>query len=641
MTTVRTTRLGWLLILACLGAASARAEVTRLELKTRTDVPGFNYEKIVGRLHFAVDPANPRNRIVVDLDKAQQVADGRVEFSADFYMLRPKSGGAGTALVDIVNRGRLTFGRFAAGAGSSDPDIGDGFLMTHGFTIVAVGWEFDVTASDGLLRLDAPPATNGRDPLTGMVTGYFVPDRREPLRVTALSGYVPADPASPDSVLAVRNRPASAPQRVARDRWTISPTNVVTLTGGFEPGHTYEITYHAANPPVAGLGFAAVRDVVSWLRRGGESAAPVRFAYAFGASQSGRFLREFLYEGFNTDERGARVFDGVLAHIAGAGRLDVNSRWSTPIECCSTNSTSFPFSTAAQRDPVSGLTEGLLENGRARLHPPKLFLINTGVEYWSSSGRAAALTHTTPDGARDVAEPANVRIYLMAGTQHGTGPFPPTRGAGQELLNPTNQSWVLRALLVAMDQWARNGIEPPVSQHPRLDSGTLVEAKDVAFPLIAGVQSPRGLTAGARVANAFLTGGGGVGATLPLLVPQVDADGNERAGIKVPEVAVPLATYTGWNFRDPSVGAPDQLYPLLGSYIPFARTKAERDARRDPRRSVAERHVSRDEYLAKIRTAAAMLVKGRYMLDRDVPAAVGRAAAHWDLIMEAGDSGSR
>jgi hypothetical protein len=481
MTIQRKTRACLLTVfMFCIGALSARAEVTRFEVKSRTDVPGYNYEKVVGRVYFAVDPRNAHNAVIVDVNKAQQDAAGKVMFSADLYMWRPKSGGSEVAVIDIVNRGRLTFQGFSAAPGQ-DP-VGDGFLLKRGLTVVAVGWEFDVAINDNLLRLDAPIATEGGKPITGMVSAMFVPDRADAMVVNALAGYKPLDPASPESVLTVRDGLLKAATRLARDQWTISSNNTVTLKGGFKPGYMYEITYKAANPPVAGLGFAAVRDVGAWLRHGADSMPPVKFAYTFGQSQSGRFLREFLYEGFNTDESGARVFDGVMAHIAGSGRFDLNSRWSTPVECCSTLATSFPFSAGAQRDPVSGLTEGLLDNTRARTNQPKLFLTNTGVEYWSSGGRAAALIHTTPDGKRDIAQPDNVRVYLFAGTQHGTGPFPPTRSNGQELLNPTVQSWVARALLVAMDRWVREGVAPPASRHPRLDQGTLVEAKDVAFP---------------------------------------------------------------------------------------------------------------------------------------------------------------
>ncbi len=363
----------------CMATSAARAEVTGFEVKSRTDVAGYNYEKVVGRIHFAVDPRNPHNAVIADLDKAQQDAAGKVVFSADLYVWKPKSGGSEVALVDIVNRGRLTFQGFSAVSGQ-DP-VGDGFLVKRGLTVVAVGWEFDVAASDNLLRLDAPIATEGGKPITGMVSAMFVPDRPDPMVVNALAGYRAIDPASTESVLTVRDGLLKTATRLPRDQWTISSNNTVTLKGGFQPGHMYEITYRAANPPIAGLGFAAVRDVAAWLRHGADSMAPVKFAYTFGASQSGRFLREFLYEGFNTDENGARVFDGVMAHIAGSGRFELNSRWATPVECCSTLATSFPFSAAGQRDPVTGLTEGLLDNARARGNQPKLFLTNTGVEY--------------------------------------------------------------------------------------------------------------------------------------------------------------------------------------------------------------------------------------------------------------------
>lgn len=629
----RRLRAGWFLFaVAFVATPPARAEVVRLEVLSRSRVPGFEYEKVVGRLHFAVDPKHVRNRVIVDLDRAPAGTDGRVEFSADFHLLKPVSGGNGAVLVDIVNRGRLTYGRFNEPTPTEDA-IGDGFLLKRGFTVAALGWEFDVAPGGDRLVLAAPVATDRGQPIIGTASALFVPDASGPMVVAALAGYKPVDPESPDARLTVRDSLEAPATTIPRSQWTLTSANRVTVTGGFAPGRVYELSYRAANPAVAGLGFAAVRDLVSWLRRGDAGMTPVRFAYAFGASQSGRFLREFLYEGFNTDERGSRVFDGVMAHIAGAGRLDVNSRWSTPVECCSTFSTSFPFSAGAQRDPVSGVTEGLLDNERARANQPKLILTNTGVEYWSSGGRAAALTHTTPDGARDVAQPENVRVYLMAGTQHGTGPFPPRRGNGQELLNPTNQSWVLRALLTALDRWVQNGVEPPASRHPRLDQGTLVDVSRIAFPTIPGVHSPRALTAGARIANPFVRDGAGGGAKLPLLVPQVDADGNERSGIRLPEIAVPLATYTGWNFRASAVGAPDRLYPLLGSYIPLAKTKAEREGRGDPRPSVAERYPTKDVYLAKIREATNDLVRDRYMLGEDAEVAMARAAAHWDLIM--------
>ena len=375
-----------------------------------------------------------------------------------------------------------------------------------------------------------------------------------------------------------------------------------------------------------------MRDFASWIRHAPDAVASAKYVYAFGQSQSGRYLRDFLYHGFNTDERDRQVFDGVLAHIAGAARIDLNRRWSTPTSGDGLVG-GFPFADRAQRDPVSGLTDGLLENPRARRHQPKLFLTNSSVEYWIDVGRVAALTHTTPDGTRDLAMGENVRSDLFASAQHTPGAFPPAAGGqGQQRGNPTDYTFALRALLVAMDRWVREGVAPPASRHPRFADGTLVRADAVAFPAVPGVPSPRMVIPGSRTANLLAAGGAGAGTPLPLLVPQVDADGNDRAGIRVPEVVVPLATYTGWNFRNATAGNTRRLLGNTGSYVPFARTKAEREQRGDPRLSIAERYPSRERYLAMIKAAADALVRDRYMLEGDVDAVVQRAGAHWDLL---------
>ena len=625
-------RVAVLAALVICGAATARAEVTRVAVTSRADIAFAGYEKIVGRVFFAVDPADPRNAIVVDLDKAPRMADGRVEFSSDFTITRPKSGGNGVAIVDIVNRGRATVIPNFNRAGGRNPDVGDGFLMKRGFTVVTVGWEFDLPAAD-MIRIAVPIATDAGRLITGMVRASFTPDRRDPFRVGDLAVYPPTDPADPAATLTVRDSMAGAAEMIPRGRWTLSGATV-TLEGGFEPGRIYELSFHAANPPVSGLGFVAVRDFASWIKHEPSALATARYAYAFGNSQSGRFLRTFLYQGFNSDERGRQVLDAVMANIAGSARIDLNRRWAIPTTA-SAPATEFPFAPQALADPISNVTDGLLENPRAAQSQPKVFFSNTGVEYWSGSGRAAALTHTTPDGLSDLPLPDNVRSYLFAGSQHSPGAFPPTQGAGQQAGNPVDYWWSLRALLVAMDKWVRDGEAPPASTYPRLDRGTLVSAASIAFPAIPGVQSPGTLRGAARVPNLLLQGGAGGGNALPLLVPQVDADGNEVAGIRLPDVSVPLATYTGWNFRRPEIGGTHLLVSLLGSDVPLARTRAEREARRDPRPSVEERYASRAAYLARVRGAADALVGSRYLLPEDVESVMRRSGDQWDLLTNA------
>jgi hypothetical protein len=610
----------------CLLAVSSSAEVVRVEISERQDIPEYGYEQVRGTAYFVIDPKNPVNAAIADLDKAPRNADGLVEFSADLLAMWPKNGsGNNVALIDVVNRGATTAFRLNRTAGANL--VGDGFLMKQGFTIIAIGWEFDIAARSGAIRIKVPVATENGAPITGIVRAPFTPDRRDTsYTLTDVAAYAPTDPNDPNATLTVRDGLSAAVDTIPRSNWKIAG-RVVTMPLGFEPGRNYEISYRAANPPMSGLGLAAVRDITSFAKH--DAQKRVQYAIGFGVSQSGRFLRTFLHAGMNTDETGRQVFDGVMAHIAGGARLDVNRRWATPTGLGTYAATAFPFSDMAQKDPVSGVTDGLLDNPRARKNQPKVFYTNTGVEYWGG-GRSAALIHTTADGAKDLALPPNVRTYFFAGNQHGPAAFPPTAGQGQQKANPTDYWWSMRALVVAMQKWVTDGTMPPASRYPRLSNATLVKASLVAFPLIPGVQPPNGLTAGRRMSSELAPGSAGAGAPLPFLVPQVDADGNERAGIRLPEVAVPLATYTGWNFRNRQIGGTSQLVSLLGSYIPFPLTKADRNASRDPRASIAERYSSREQYLEQIDKAAKSLVKDGYLLAGDAQAVVKRASDHWE-----------
>ncbi len=617
---------------ACLLSVSSYAEVLRVDISDRKDIPEYGYEQVIGKAYFSVDPKDPHNAAVADIDKAPKNAQGRVEFSADIMAVWPKTGDGsanGVLLVDVVNRGNTTALRLNRSAGGNV--VGDGFLLKQGFWIVAVGWEFDVPMRNGAIRIQVPTATDNGAPITGTVRAGFTPDKSDTAyTVTDIAAYSPLDPDEPGATLTVRDGVSAKATIIPRGEWSIKG-NVVTLKTGFQPGRNYEVSYTAANPPISGLGLIAVRDLTSFAKYHAQRRA--KYAIGFGVSQSGRFLRTFLYNGMNTDEQGKQVFDGVMAHIAGGARLDVNRRWATPTGLGTYTATAFPFADAAQKDPVSGVTEGLLDNPRARANEPKIFYTNTGVEYWGG-GRSAALIHTTADGSKDIALPDNVRTYFFAGNQHGPSAFPPPSGQGQQKANPTDYWWNMRALVVAMKRWVVDGTLPPPSQYPKLSNGTLVKVNALAFPNIPGVQSPKTLTAGVRATNEFAPGSAGAGAPLPFLVPQVDADGNERAGIRLPEVSVPLATYTGWNFRNAKIGGTQQIVPLLGSYIPFAQTKADRAGSRDPRASVAERYASKEAYMDRIGKAADALVKDGYLMAEDAPAVVKRAADHWEYAHE-------
>lgn len=611
-------RLFLFLLIVC----HTRAAVVRVEVLERSDMGKTGYEQIVGRLHFEIDPALPGNAVIADVALAPVNAAGKVSFSSDLRLLKPKDAARsnGAAWVEIPNRGGK--------ASLSD------WIVKHGFTVLNVGWEFDVPAQPGKMSLQAPSARNkDGSPVRGVVSAIIVADKAaEEQTLTDLADYPPVDVDGPESRLIVRDRMAYAGgSEVPRKSWSLK-NGRLHLEGGFEPGKTYQISYLAEAPPLAGLGYAAIRDAVAWLKHDPGSLAPVRHAYAFGASQCGRFLRDFVYLGFNTDEQDRQALDGVMAHIAGAGRLVLNQRWSTPRALSGYYTASYPFADTALADPVSGHSEGVLENARVK-HPPKIFYTNTAAEYWGA-GRVAALTHTTPDGAKDIAFPENVRSYFFAGTQHGPASFPPTAQAKDApLANPVNANAVLIALRLAMHRWVMEGTAPPASVYPKIADGTLVPAAEVRFPQVPGMGDPRLLKAGGRVRNPQWADGAGTGTELPLLVPQVDADGNDIAGIRMPDVAVPLGTTTGWVFRSESMGSPLEPVLLRGAWVPLAVTREQREAMHDPRLALMERYASREAYLSQVKAVLTELISQQFLSEDDLEPQLKQSGERWDWVM--------
>jgi len=632
---------------------AADAEVTNVTIASRSVVANGKmfgtigtYEKLIGRIEFALDPADPHNAGIADLQYAPRDAQGRVRFSSDLYVLQPSdpSKGNGVLFFEISNRGSKSLLRgFNRGRGGDDPtseaDFGNGLMLRDGYTIVWVGWEIDVPAPR--LRIEAPSVTlpaGADDRLSVEVMynqrvqeGFLIddPTGRPPTIYPALA------PDGATDQLIVRDAYWDTGMVIPRDRWRfVTSSNglpKLQLDGGFDPGRFYRVTYRGTKPLVAGAGLAAIRDAAAAFRYRTDLPIRGRSAYVFGISQTGRWLRQFMYDGFNVDERDRRVFDAVWVHIAGAARGSFNERFATPVHGDIYRPTRFPFTDDEQVD-----TDGSRAGLQMRYKPdqrPKVFYTNTSTEYWGG-GRAAALTHTSLDGKKDLTLPENVRSYLLAGTQHVEAAFPPParnlvgndaagRNNGQQVINPLPQQNVMRALLRSLHRWTADGVAPPPSQYPQLVDHMLVASREVRFPTLPNVSDPRTIRGPARMIDGKLV-------PLPHLVPQVDRDGNELAGIRVPELVVPLATTTGWNFRDPSVGNPSEIYQLIGSYIPFAATKAEREKAHDPRLSIEERYHSREEYLAKIKTAAADLIKRGYLLEEDLDDVVSRAGRHWE-----------
>jgi len=671
-------RFVWLLTIGAFLIPASDAHVTRVEIISRTDLQDGKpfglagvYEKIVGRVYFAVDPRNIHNAQIVDLDKAPRNAQGEVEFSADLYLLRPKdiNKGNGAVLFEVSNRGGKGIHRIVDGPGASaaKAEVGDGFLMREGYTVAWVGWEFDIADEGDRLKLFAPVAHDpeGKE-IRGLVRTDFTPAQKMadmPLGHSLLGpnggkSYAVADPASPKNVLTVRDTPDSPRQTIPRPQWSFAHTvdgmlaadpHFLHLDGGFFAGKIYELVYEAKDPVVVGLGLASVRDFLSYLKYDPQSTAPVHRVYAVGISQSGRFLRHFLYQDFNADEQDRQVMDAVIAHVAGGGRGSFNHRFAQPSRDAQPLSSLFfptdlfPFTDQQETDPDTGEAAGLLDTSNKSHKAPKLFLTNTSYEYW---GRAASLIHTSPDGTSDAKIGENVRVYLLAGLQHFSAPFPPRKSSpgspdstAQQRYNPNPVQWFWRALITDMDEWVKDGKEPPASTYPKIADGTLVSLTKWNFPKIPGVNKPHEASVAYHLdfgpqwkSGIVSTEPPKVGKPFVTLVPQSDIDGNDLGGVSLPELQVPLATYTGWNLRDPSIGLADLRLSFYGSFIPFAKTAAERTQSGDPRLSVAERYVSRDEYMGKFAEAAMKLVHERFLLGEDVPALLERGKREWEEV---------
>ncbi|HWZ45786.1 MAG TPA: alpha/beta hydrolase domain-containing protein [Candidatus Saccharimonadales bacterium] len=664
-----------MIVFAALCFSAANARVVRIKVISRADLQQGKpfglagpYERITGRVHFAVKPGNLHNRQIVDLDKAARNAEGEVEFSADLYLVRPKDANKsnGAVLFEVSNRGGRGILNIVNGAGAGN-ESGDGFFMSHGYTVAWVGWQYDVADVPQSLKLYAPVAHGeGGSEIHGLVRSDFNPSEKVSdmpvghilLGANGGQSYPVDDPASPQNVLTVRDTPNGQRQVIPRGQWSfahevqgqvVADTHFVHLNSGFLPGKIYELVYTAKNPKVAGLGLAAVRDFLSYLKYDPQAVAPVQRAYAVGISQSGRFLRHFIYQDFNSDEQDRQVMDGVLAHVAGAGRGSFNHRFAQPSRDSQPMSSIFyptdlfPFTDLPETDPETGETAGVEDAITPSHHAPKIFYTNTSYEYW---GRAASLVHTSADGKAEAPLPENIRVYFLAGLQHFSGAFPPAKSqqgavqyTAQQPHNPNPVRWFWRALITDMDQWVREGVAPPPSTYPKLADNTLVPFSKWTFPKIPGVNLPSEIVLAWHLDFGPQWKQGivsieppKVGKPYAVFIPQSDADGNDLGGVRLPELQAPLASYTGWNLRSPAIGAPEQRLSFLGSFIPFTRTAEERKAAGDPRPSIAERYSSRDEYLGKFAAAAVKLMQQRFLLPEDVPSLLERGRQEWEYL---------
>jgi hypothetical protein len=659
----------FLFLALLLGKVPLQARVLHVDIASRTPVLNGKdfgnsgaYERITGRVYFSLPVANEHNQRIVDLRNAINLKNGEVEFSSDFVAVRPKDvhRGNGSMLLEVPNRGNARILALVDGGDEElAHDAGDAWLLRNGFTIVSLGWQWDAQAP-GQLRFFAPIAKENGKTITGLLRGDLMLFAATPeiplghLMQGHLGGveYPVAVPEDLRNVLTVRNAREAQRTVIPRTEWQFAHTvdgklapsdRFIHLQGGFQPGKIYEYVYVVADPVVAGGSFAAIRDFASYAKHDPNAIAPAERVYGEGISQNGRFLRDFLYQGFNADEEGRMTLDGVLAHVAGAGRGSFNyrfaqpSRDAQPISSVFFPTDIFPFTDQPEEDSMTGQTAGLLDRAVADKVVPRIFFSNTAYEYW---GRVAALIHVSADGKQDATISDRVRIYHFAGLQHFSVPFPPEKGTGDELGQhpqaplPVRYFW--RAMIANMDAWVRSDTLPPPNSYPKIADRNLVPVGEYAFPRIPGVNLPHEANQAYRLdfgpnwqQGILSIQPPKVGPAFPVLVPQVDADGNERDGVHLPEITVPLATYAGWNLRDPSIGAPDQRVAFEASYLPFPRTVADRQKTGDPRKSIAERYAGREDYLARYKAAVDDLVQQRWILPEDRAALLHRGEQEW------------
>jgi len=627
------------------------------------------YEWIRGRVEFAVDPAVDANATVIDLKLAATNSVGLVEFSADLEILAPadlaKSNGA--ILYDVNNRGNhVCLGQFNGGGG-------DDFLLRQGFIVIWSGWIAELLPGGGRLQLDAPIATDDGKPITGIVRAEFVSDRPADRYQISHFGnhgsYPPTERGLAEAVFTRRLNETDTRVVILQAEWkwhreyveadgrrSLLPKSEIEIAGGIQPGFIYELVYEAQGPIVHGLGLAGIRDLISHFKHAESKQNPLRvdgdpaarFAYGFGVSQSGRCLRQLLYDGFNADEQGRIVFDGLMPHVAGGGMGFFNHRFASPTRHNTQHDNHlypvdvFPFTYGRSRDPFTDREDGILARAQATGTCPKIMHTQTSSEYWH---RAGSLVHTNPEGTLDAELPECVRIYAIGGSQHGPGSgLVQQGGTGQLPRNPTDYRPLMRGLLMALVAWVQDDTAPPASVYPKLADGTLANwaQQDSGWRALPGIRYPTVIHAPEFVnrGSEFLTqrrtniepplriGSYGV------RVPAYGDDNNERGCLLLPTIAEPVATLTSWNLRSREIGAESELLSLAGGYIPLPATREAREHTGDPRLSLSERYANFDDYLAKYQSHVSRLIDDRYVLEEDRLRLEQLARAHRGLFAE-------
>lgn len=655
------------------GPSPVGARVTGIQIDRR-ESPAFGghefgasgpYEILSGKVFGELDPDDPLNTGIVNLDRAPRNIDGMVEYSTDLFILKPVdlSRGNGTLFYDVPNRGNKLGVRLFQGGATNDPqtvaDMGNAFMLNDGYTIVWSGWQGNLEPGNNRMTAEFPVATQpDGSPIRRWITTEFTfnaPTYSVALEGAGSTAYPAVAESMPDAELHRRSGTHAPRELVPRDAWSfatcdepsapVSSDGAVCLQDGFSPDFAYDLVYEAQDPIVMGIGFAAVRDLVSFLRHdisdgnplasatGGSPA--IQWAIVFGTSQSGRFVRDFIYQGFNEDIEHRKVFDGAIPQVAGSRRTFTNAEFAMPgrfsmyVQNHFAPGDGFPFSYTTTTDQITGRTDGLLERCRASQTCPRVMQWDSASEAWA--GRSS-LVVTDPLGAVDLELPDDVRVYQFAGAQHlDASIYGPDTGANCQHManNPNSFLELQRALLVAMHAWVSRGTNPPASQYPTLSNGTLVPPlprAGVGFPEIPEVQY-QGIVNEKTVTDHSNLPWRHTEDVYPALVPTVDPDGNDIAGLRSVMTRAPVGTHTGWNVRRDGFMEGEGCY-LAGMFIPFALTKAERGA--DPRLSLEERYGSHSGYIKAVRSATEELQQAGYLLETDAARLI-REAEERDL----------
>lgn len=656
----------------------AEARVEKLEILERTPFAEGQkfgdsgaYERIRGRLHYAVDPYDATNGLIVDLALAPRDSQGMVTFSGDFMLLLPveRMRGNRALLYEVGNRGNIGMLNFFNDSPRTNQpisltDAGNAFLFREGYTLLWSAWNWDVTNGNHRMQIDLPVATDGGDPIISPIVAEITvnaPSRCEPFAWGNSRGYPPVLELAESGTLSVRARQTHSRELLPRGQWSFgcvprgahAPSSThLYLVDAFQPGLLYELIYKTQDPRVVGLGLAGIRDAISFFRffEADDDAIPnplwgaIDNALVFGISQSGRVIQHMIYQALHIDEAQRMVFEGALVHVAGGGKGSFNHRFAQTTRHPSAHEDHqypadfFPFATILQNDSVTGEEGDVLARAKKSGAVPKIFYTNTSTEYWT---RSASLLHTDTEGTVDVELDARVRSYLLAGAQHGVWAFM-HRAFYENCVNPADQRPIMRALLGHLARWVGNGALPPDSAYPRIDEGTLGTIVNWRneFPQLPSLRLPYHKLVPPRLDHGSRWERGIVdyappkfGPSYVTLIPMPDVDGLDLGGVRLPEIAEPLGTYLGWNLRRVEFGASEFIGRWSGSFVPFSVTEVERVETGDPRVSLEGRYGDRSGYLEKVRDASRNLHASGFLLSEDLQRINKRAGQFYDRFI--------